>query len=387
MEKRKQQIAILGSTGSIGTQALDVISQHPERFEVYAITANNNVDLLIKQAIEYVPEVVVIANNDKYEILKEALKKHPIKVWSGIDAICDVVQSDNIDVVLTAMVGFSGLNPTVSALKAGKRIALANKETLVVAGEYIVDLALKNGAPILPVDSEHSAIFQCLNGEELNRINKIWLTASGGPFRNYSIEELQFVDKKQALNHPCWNMGSKVTIDSSTLINKGFEMIEAKWLFDVHPSQIEVTVHPQSIVHSMVEFVDTSVMAQLGAPDMRIPIQYAFTYPERLKSDFKPVNFFELSNLTFEKPDLNVFRNLSYAYDAIEKGGNMPCILNAANEIAVESFLQERISYLSMSDILEQAMNRASFIKSPSLNDYLETDTETRKIAREIINN
>ncbi len=387
MEKRKQQIAILGSTGSIGTLALDVISQHPERFEVYAITANNNVDLLIKQAIEYVPEVVVIANNDKYEILKEALKKHPIKVWSGIDAICDVVQSDNIDVVLTAMVGFSGLNPTVSALKAGKRIALANKETLVVAGEYIVDLALKNGAPILPVDSEHSAIFQCLNGEELNRINKIWLTASGGPFRNYSIEELQFVDKKQALNHPCWNMGSKVTIDSSTLINKGFEMIEAKWLFDVHPSQIEVAVHPQSIVHSMVEFVDTSVMAQLGAPDMRIPIQYAFTYPERLKSDFKPVNFFELSNLTFEKPDLNVFRNLSYAYDAIEKGGNMPCILNAANEIAVESFLQERISYLSMSDILEQAMNRASFIKSPSLNDYLETDTETRKIAREIINN
>ena len=387
MEKRKQQIAILGSTGSIGTQALDVISQHPERFEVYAITANNNVDLLIKQAIQYVPEVVVIANNDKYEILKEALKKHPIKVWSGIDAICDVVQSDNIDVVLTAMVGFSGLNPTVSALKAGKRIALANKETLVVAGEYIVDLALKNGAPILPVDSEHSAIFQCLNGEELNRINKIWLTASGGPFRNYSIEELQFVDKKQALNHPCWNMGSKVTIDSSTLINKGFEMIEAKWLFDVHPSQIEVAVHPQSIVHSMVEFVDTSVMAQLGAPDMRIPIQYAFTYPERLKSDFKPVNFFELSNLTFEKPDLNVFRNLSFAYDAIEKGGNMPCILNAANEIAVESFLQERISYLSMSDILEQAMNRASFIKSPSLNDYLETDTETRKIAREIINN
>ena len=387
MEKRKQQIAILGSTGSIGTQALDVISQHPERFEVYAITANNNVDLLIKQAIQYMPEVVVIANNDKYEILKEALKKHPIKVWSGIDAICDVVQSDNIDVVLTAMVGFSGLNPTVSALKAGKRIALANKETLVVAGEYIVDLALKNGAPILPVDSEHSAIFQCLNGEELNRINKIWLTASGGPFRNYSIEELQFVDKKQALNHPCWNMGSKVTIDSSTLINKGFEMIEAKWLFDVHPSQIEVAVHPQSIVHSMVEFVDTSVMAQLGAPDMRIPIQYAFTYPERLKSDFKPVNFFELSNLTFEKPDLNVFRNLSYAYDAIEKGGNMPCILNAANEIAVESFLQERISYLSMSDILEQAMNRASFIKSPSLNDYLETDTETRKIAREIINN
>lgn len=387
MEKRKQQIAILGSTGSIGTQALDVISQHPERFEVYAITANNNIDLLIKQAIEFSPEVVVIANNDKYETLKEALRKYPIKVWSGIESICDVVQSDNIDVVLTAMVGFSGLNPTISALKAGKRIALANKETLVIAGEYIVDLALKNGAPILPVDSEHSAIFQCLNGEELNRINRIWLTASGGPFRNFTKEKLQFVDKKQALNHPCWNMGSKVTIDSSTLMNKGFEMIEAKWLFDVKPSQIEVVVHPQSIVHSMVEFVDTSVMAQMGDPDMRIPIQYAFTYPERLKSDFKPVNFFELSNLTFEKPDLNVFRNLSFAYDAIERGGNMPCILNAANEIAVESFLEEKISYLSMSDILEQAMDRVTFIKSPSLNDYLETDTETRKIAREIINN
>lgn len=387
MEKRKQHIAILGSTGSIGTQALDVIAQHPERFEVYAITANNNIDLLIRQAIQFTPEVVVIANDEKYETLKEALKKYPIKVWSGIDAICDVVQSDNIDVVLTAMVGFSGLNPTISALKAGKRIALANKETLVVAGEYIVDLALKNGAPILPVDSEHSAIFQCLNGEELNRINRIWLTASGGPFRNYSLDELHFVDKKQALNHPCWSMGSKVTIDSSTLINKGFEMIEAKWLFDVKPSQVEVVVHPQSIVHSMVEFVDTSIIAQMGAPDMRIPIQYAFTYPERLKSDFKPINFFELSNLTFEKPNLNVFRNLSFAYDAIEKGGNMPCILNAANEIAVESFLNDKISYLSMSDILEQAMNKASFIKSPSLNDYLETDTETRKIATELINN
>lgn len=387
MEKRKQQIAILGSTGSIGTQALDVISQHPERFEVYAITANNNIDLLIKQAIEFSPEVVVIANNDKYETLKEALRKYPIKVWSGIESICDVVQSDNIDVVLTAMVGFSGLNPTISALKAGKRIALANKETLVIAGEYIVDLALKNGAPILPVDSEHSAIFQCLNGEELNRINRIWLTASGGPFRNFTKEKLQFVDKKQALNHPCWNMGSKVTIDSSTLMNKGFEMIEAKWLFDVKPSQIEVVVHPQSIVHSMVEFVDTSVMAQMGVPDMRVPIQYAFTYPERIKSDFKPVNFFELSNLTFEKPDLEVFRNLSFAYDAIEKGGNMPCILNAANEIAVESFLEEKTSYLEMSDILEYAMSKVSFIKSPSLNDYLETDTETRKIATELINN
>ncbi len=387
MEKRKKQIAILGSTGSIGTQALDVITQHPERFEVYAITGNNNIDLLIKQAIQFKPEVVVVANNDKYVILKEALKSYPIKVWSGTEAICDIVQSDNIDVVLTAMVGFCGLKPTISALKAGKTIALANKETLVVAGEYIIDLALKNGSPILPVDSEHSAIFQCLNGEELNRINRIWLTASGGPFRNYTKDQLQMVDKKQALNHPKWSMGPKVSIDSSTLMNKGFEMIEAKWLFDVDPSQIQVVVHPQSVVHSMVEFMDTSVIAQMGIPDMRIPIQYAFTYPERLKSDFKSANFFELSNLTFEEPNLKIFKNLSFAYEAIEKGGNMPCILNAANEIAVEGFLKDEISYLAMSDILEQTMHKVSFIKSPSLDDYFDTDIEARKMATELINN
>ena len=387
MEKRKKQIAILGSTGSIGTQALDVIAQHPEHFEVYALTANNNIELLIKQAIQFSPEVVVVANNHKYQILKDALSNYPIKVWSGMESICDIVQSDNIDIVLTAMVGFSGLKPTVSALKAGKTIALANKETLVVAGEYIIDIAIRNGAPILPVDSEHSAIFQCLNGEELNRINKIWLTASGGPFRNYTKDKLQFVDKKQALNHPRWNMGTKVTIDSSTLMNKGFEMIEAKWLFDVNPSQIEVVVHPQSIVHSMVEFADTSVIAQMGVPDMRIPIQYAFTYPKRFKSDFKSANFFELSSLTFEKPDLNVFKNLSFAYEAIEIGGNMPCILNAANEIAVDGFLKDEISYLAMSDILEQAMHKVSFIKSPALEDYFETDIEARKIATELINN
>ena len=387
MEKRKKQIAVLGSTGSIGTQALNVIAQHPERFEVYALTANNNIDLLIKQAIQFSPEVVVVANCHKYQILKEALSNYPIKVWSGMDAICDIVQSDNIDVVLTAMVGFSGLNPTISALRAGKSVALANKETLVVAGEYIIDVALRNGAPILPVDSEHSAIFQCLNGEELNRIKKIWLTASGGPFRNYTKDELRFVDKRQALNHPKWQMGPKVTIDSSTLMNKGFEMIEAKWLFDISPSQIEVVVHPQSIIHSMVEFADTSVIAQMGVPDMRIPIQYAFTYPERIKSDFKSANFFELSNLTFEKPDLNVFKNLSYAYDAIEKGGNMPCILNAANEIAVEGFLKEEVSYLSMSDLLEQTMSKVSFIESPSVDDYIETDTEARIMATELINN
>lgn len=385
MEKRKKQIAILGSTGSIGTQALDVIEQHPEKFEVYALTANNNIDLLIRQAIKFTPEVVVIANDSNYLVLKEALQDYPIKVWAGIDAISDVVQSVHIDVVLVAMVGFSGLKPTINALKAGKTVALANKETLVVAGEHIIDLALKNRAPILPVDSEHSAIFQCLNGEELNRINKIWLTASGGPFRNFKRDQLQKVTKEQALNHPSWSMGAKVTIDSSTLMNKGFEMIEAKWLFDIDPSHIEVVIHPQSIVHSMVEFEDTSIMAQMGVPDMRVPIQYAFTYPHRLKSDFEAVDFFKLSNLTFEEPNLDVFKNLSYAYQAISKGGNMPCILNAANEVAVQYFLDNKISYLSMSDVLEQTMQRVSFLKSPSLDNYFETDIESRRVAMDII--
>lgn len=386
MDIRKKQIAILGSTGSIGTQALDVIDQHPDKFEVYALTANNNIELLIEQAIKFKPEVVVIANDKNYLILKEALNSYPIKVWAGIDAISDVVQTSDIGVVLAAMVGFSGLRPTINALKAGKTVALANKETLVVAGEQIIELALKNQAPILPVDSEHSAIFQCLNGEDLNRINKIWLTASGGPFRNFTREQLQDVTKKQALKHPSWNMGAKVTIDSSTLMNKGLEMIEARWLFDIKPSCIEVVVHPQSIVHSMVEFEDTSVMAQMGMPDMRVPIQYAFSYPHRLKSDFKPANFFELSNLTFEEPNLEVFKNLSYAYDAIDKGGNMPCILNAANEIAVEQFLQDRVSFLGMSDVIEQTMQRVSFIEKPSLDDYFTTDIEAREIAIDIIN-
>ena len=386
MERKKKQIAILGSTGSIGTQALDVIAQHSDRFEVYALTANNNIDLLIEQAIKFSPEVVVIANDENYLTLKEALNSYPIKVWAGMEAISDIVQNSDIDVVLTAMVGFSGLKPTVNALKSGKTIALANKETLVVAGKHIIDLALKHQAPILPVDSEHSAIFQCLNGEDLNRINKIWLTASGGPFKNYSREQLQHVTKAQALKHPKWNMGAKVTIDSSTLMNKGLEMIEAKWLFDVEPSHIEVVVHPQSIVHSMVEFEDTSVIAQMGMPDMRVPIQYAFSYPQRLKSDFKPANFFQLSNLTFEKPDLSVFKNLSYAYEAINRGGNMPCILNAANEVAVESFLEDKVSYLAMSDVLEQTMQQATFIETPSLDNYFETDTEARNIATDIIN-
>ncbi|MDR0332254.1 MAG: 1-deoxy-D-xylulose-5-phosphate reductoisomerase [Dysgonamonadaceae bacterium] len=385
MEKKKRNIAILGSTGSIGTQALDIISMHEDRFEAYALAANNNVELLAKQARKFLPEVVVIANESKYEQLKQALNDLPIKVWAGSRAIEEVVRDENIDMVLTAMVGFSGLKPTISAIQSGKAIALANKETLVVAGELIMELSYENCVPILPVDSEHSAIFQCLNGEDCNEIDKILLTASGGPFRNFSKTELTKVTKAQALNHPNWNMGAKVTIDSSTLMNKGFEMIEAKWLFDVKPSDVEVVIHPQSIIHSMVQFRDTSVMAQLGQPDMRVPIQYAFSYPERLRSNFETINIFDIATFTFEKPDTKRFRNLTFAYQAIETGGNMPCILNAANEIAVSAFLEEKIGYLQMSDVIEKTMQRASFVTNPSLDDYLETDTEVRKIAEEMI--
>lgn len=383
MNQKKRKIAILGSTGSIGTQALDVISRHPNRFEAYALVANNQVEKLIDQVRQFNPEVVVIANETKYSRLKEALTDLPVKVWAGADAVEQVVQDTEIDIVLTAMVGFSGLKPTISAIKAGKTIALANKETLVIAGELITKLALENRTPVLPVDSEHSAIFQCLNGEGNNEIEKILLTASGGPFRSFSSEQLQKVTKEQALNHPNWNMGAKVTIDSSTLMNKGLEMIEAKWLFGVNPSQIEIIVHPQSIIHSMVQFKDRSVMAQLSLPDMRMPIQYAFSYPERLSSDIKPVDFFELSSLTFEKPDTDKFRNLKLAYNAIENGGNMPCIMNAANEIAVELFLQEKIGFLQISDLIEQTMTKTVFIQHPSLNDYIQTDAEARKIALE----
>lgn len=386
MEEKRRKIAILGSTGSIGTQALDVIEKHKDKFEAYVLVANNRVELLIEQARKFLPEVVVIGNKDKYNQLKESLNDLPIKVWCGSDAIEEVVKDDNIDMVLTAMVGISGLKPTISAIKAGKAIALANKETLVVAGELIASLALKHRVAILPVDSEHSAIFQCLNGEGNNKIDKILLTASGGPFRKYSTEQLINVTKKQALNHPNWNMGNKVTIDSSTLMNKGFEMIEAKWLFDVEPSQIEVLIHPQSIIHSMVQFEDGSIMAQLGQPDMRVPIQYAFSYPERLKLDIEPVDFFKISQLTFEEPDRVKFPNLTYAYEAIEKGGNMPCILNAANEVAVSLFLQERIGFLEMSRLIEKSMNRSSFVKEPSLSDYLQSDIETREIVNGLIN-
>lgn len=381
----KRNIAILGSTGSIGTQALEVISRHPDRFGVYALVANNQVELLTEQARIYQPEVVVIANELKYEQLKLALSDQPVKVWCGSKAIEQVVQDESIDMVLTAMVGFSGLQPTINAIKAGKTIALANKETLVVAGELITSLALKHRTPILPVDSEHSAIFQCLNGEGSNKIEKILLTASGGPFRLWSKEQLQYVTRKEALAHPNWRMGEKVTIDSSTLINKGLEMIEAKWLFGVEPSQIEILVHPQSIVHSMVQFEDRSVIAQLGEPDMRMPIQYAFSYPERLSSCVRPLNFLELSQLTFEAPDTDRFPGLLFAYEAIASGGNMPCILNAANEVAVELFLQEKIGYMGMSRLIEKTMQKASFVQSPSLSDYLESDAEARAITREQI--
>ncbi len=384
MQIKKRHIAILGSTGSIGRQALDVISNHSDRFEAYALVANNSVELLIQQARTFMPEIVVIANEDKYDQLKSALSDLPIKVWCGSKSIEEVVQDENIDMILTAMVGFSGLKPTINAVKAGKAIALANKETLVVAGELITSLAIENRAAILPVDSEHSAIFQCLNGEGNNSMEKLLLTASGGPFRNVSKEDLQNVTKAQALAHPKWNMGEKVTIDSSTLMNKGFEMIEAKWLFGVDPAQIEVLVHPQSIIHSMVQFEDKSIIAQLGQPDMRVPIQYAFSYPERLKTEVEEVDFFKLSKLTFERPDTNRFPNLTFAYEAIKAGGNMPCILNAANEIAVSLFLQEKIGFMEMSLLIEKTLQKASFVRSPSLDDYMQTDSETREITTEL---
>lgn len=382
----KKQIAILGSTGSIGTQALDVIREHSDKFEVYALTANNQVELLIQQAKEFMPEMVVIGNETKYEILKDALRDLPIKVWCGSDAICQVAEAGPVHMVLTAMVGYSGLKPTISAIKARKSIALANKETLVVAGELITRLALEYRTPILPVDSEHSAIFQCLVGEGDNPIDKIVLTASGGPFRNYSLKELALVTKDQALKHPNWDMGAKVTIDSASLMNKGFEMIEAKWLFGVHPEKIQVLVHPQSIIHSMVQFEDSSIKAQLGLPDMRLPIQYALAYPDRLSSSFEKLDFGKFSSLTFEDPDINKFRNLGFAYEAIKKSGNMPCILNAANEIVVAAFLQEKIGFLQMSEVIEQTMNQASFISSPEYDDYVQTDAEARSIASELLN-
>jgi len=382
----KKQIAILGSTGSIGTQALQVIAEHSDLYEVYALTANNQVELLIEQARKFMPEVVVIANEAKYIQLKEALNDLPIKVYSGDDALAQVVEAAPIDIVLTAMVGFAGLKPTINAIRAKKKIALANKETLVVAGELINDLAQQFGTAILPVDSEHSAIFQCLVGEVGNNVEKIILTASGGPFRTCNLSQLKTVTKVQALKHPNWDMGAKITIDSASMMNKGFEVIEAKWLFGLKPEQIDVVVHPQSIIHSMVQFEDGAVKAQLGVPDMRVPIQYAFSYPDRLLSSFDRLDFSTCGNLTFEKPDTTRFRNLALAYEALHQAGNMPCIVNAANEIAVAAFLRNRVSFLGMSDVIEKVMQTVSYIKTPMYDDYVATDAEARRVAKEIMN-
>lgn len=378
---KKRQLAILGSTGSIGTQALEVVGEHPDQFEVYALTANNQVDLLINQARRFMPEVVVIANERKYPELKEALEDLPIKVWAGADAIAQMVQAEPIDMVLTAMVGYSGLRPTIAAIQAGKAIALANKETLVVAGELIMRLAAEHKVPILPVDSEHSAIFQCLAGSFDNPIEKILLTASGGPFRTKTLEELATVTKAQALRHPNWTMGAKITIDSASMMNKGFEMIEAKWLFGVTPEQVQVVVHPQSVIHSMVQFEDGAVMAQLGIPDMKLPIAYAFSFPKRMKSLALRLDFRQYATLTFEEPDTRRFRNLAFAFEAVRQGGNMPCVLNAANEVVVAAFLRDEIGFLRMSDVIERTMAKASFIAKPSYEDYVATDAEARRLA------
>ena len=380
----KKKIAILGSTGSIGTQALQVIEEHADLYEAYVLTANNRVELLIEQARRFMPEAVVIANEDKYEVLRDALADLPVKVYAGAEALCQIVQERPVDVVLTAMVGFAGLRPTISAIKAGKAIALANKETLVVAGELINRLANDYHADIIPVDSEHSAIFQCLAGE-VSPVEKIILTASGGPFRTFSHEQLASVTKAQALKHPNWSMGAKITIDSASMMNKGFEVIEAKWLFGVESGQIQVVVHPQSIVHSAVQFADGAVKAQLGMPDMRVPIQYAFSYPLRLPSSFERLDLFRVGTLTFEEPDTRRFRNLALAYEALHEGGNMPCIVNAANEIVNRAFLEDRIGFLQMSDVIANTMRKTSFVKKPTYGDYLQTDVEARRIAEEYV--
>ena len=382
---KKKHIAILGSTGSIGTQTLEVIDHHPSLFEVEVLTANNNSELLIKQAIKYRPNCVVIANEKKYNEVSEALLNFNIKVFAGENSLEEVVEMEGIDVVLTSLVGYSGLKPTIAAIKKSKTIALANKETLVVAGKLISQLCLKHKATIFPVDSEHSAIFQCLNGEGHNSLEKIYLTASGGPFRGMSASELSNVTKKEALKHPNWDMGAKITIDSATLMNKGLEVIEAKWLFDLKEEQIEVVVHPQSIIHSAVQFEDGSIIAQLGLPDMKLPIQYALGFPNRIKNSFKRFSFMDYPSLTFEKPDLKTFKNLQLSFDAMKKGGNMPCVLNAANEVAVDAFLRDKISFLKMPDLIANCMEKITFVKNPSLEDYINSDTNTRSLAKKLL--
>ena len=385
MEGKKKQIAILGSTGSIGTQALEVISEHSDLFEVEVLTANNNSALLIEQAKKYKPNTVVITNEAKYKEVDDALFDLGIKVFAGQQSLEEVVEGENIDVVLTALMGYSGLKPTIRAIKAKKNIALANKETLVVAGDLITKLCMEYGVSIYPVDSEHSAIFQCLVGEQYNPIEKIYLTASGGPFRGKLRNDLLGITKAQALKHPNWEMGAKITIDSASMMNKGLEVIEAKWLFDLKTEQIDVVVHPQSIIHSAVQFEDGSIKAQLGVPDMKLPIQYALGFPKRLPNTFKRFSFLDYPNLTFEKPDLETFRNLQLAYNAMEKGGNMPCILNAANEIAVAAFLQDKIGFLNMSDLIANCMEKITFVSKPNLTDYVATDEATRILANELL--
>jgi len=381
--KEKKSIAILGSTGSIGTQALEVIAAHPDAFEVEVLTAQNNAELLLQQALKFKPNVVVIGAEQHLATLKEALFPHGIKVYAGQQALNDVVQMDTIDLVLTALVGYAGLLPTIKAIEARKTIALANKETLVVAGELITRLAQEKGVNIYPVDSEHSAIFQCLVGEFHNPVEKIILTASGGPFRGRKRHELQQVTRAQALKHPNWNMGAKITIDSATLMNKGLEVIEARWLFGLMPEQIDVVVHPQSIIHSMVQFRDGSIKAQMGLPDMRLPIQFALAYPQRLPADFPRFDFAQYPALTFEPPDTETFRNLALAFEALRRGGNMPCVLNAANEVAVAQFLNDKIGFLEIADVVEHCLHKIGFIAHPDLNDYMETDRETRRVALE----
>lgn len=380
-----KKIAILGSTGSIGTQALNVIEKNPDNFSVELLSANNNAELLVKQAIRFVPNIVIIGNKDKYLFVKESLANFPIKVFSGLDSVNDAMELDSIDMVLTAMVGYAGLLPTIKAIEAGKNIALANKETLVVAGQLINKIAIENRVEIIPVDSEHSAIFQCLTGENPDWIEKIILTASGGPFREKSLDFLKTASREEALQHPNWCMGDKITIDSASLMNKGLEAIEAHWLFGLKPEEIEILIHPQSIIHSMVQFKDGSVKAQLGEPDMRMPIHFALSYPDRIFSDLPRLDFAKNSNLTFESPDTKKFRNLAISFEVMRKGGNWPCIMNAANEIAVEAFLKGKTGFLEMSDIIENVLEKSSFIASPVYEDYCNSDAEARSIAKSLI--